>query len=92
MLLDRKQYIDAHKALFWYTPEHKKKDISDSLLLETILNYGTMEDCRQLFKIMGIQHAANVFFSAKGRQKENYYPEIYHFFTLVFDKYASRNS
>lgn len=92
MQLDRQQYIETHKTLFWYTPERQKKNISDLLLLETVLNYGTLDDCRQLFNIMGIQHAAKVFFSAKGRQKGNFFPEIYNFFTLVFNKYAPRNS
>jgi len=66
MPVDKQKYIEAHKSLFWYTPEDKKKDISDQLLLETILNYGTMDDCRQLFNIMGINHAADVFSLRRG--------------------------
>ena len=34
------------------------------------------------------KRVAEVFFSATGRQKQNYYPEIYHFFSLVLRKYA----
>ena len=34
------------------------------------------------------EDVAEVFFSATGRQKQNYYPEIYHFFSLVLRKYA----
>jgi hypothetical protein len=89
---ERKQYIAKHKGLFWYTPENKKEEISDSLLVETILNYGTMDDVRELIKIMGVNHVADVFFSAKGRMKANYYPEIYNIFNIVFTKYAQRNS
>ncbi|GHV06687.1 hypothetical protein FACS189416_7390 [Bacteroidia bacterium] len=89
---ERKQYIAKHKSLFWYTPEDKKEEISDSLLVETILNYGTLEDVKELIKIMGIDNTANVFFSAKGRMKGNYYPEIYNFFNLIFTRYAQRNS
>lgn len=51
-----------------------------------------MDDCRQLFDVMGIDAAADVFFSAEGRQKDNYYPEIRNFFTLVFNRYAHRKS
>lgn len=90
--MDRKQYINEHRNLFWYTPESKKETISDSLLLETVLNYGSMDDCRQLIKMMGVDYAADVFFSAKGRQKLNYYPEIYNFFSLVFNRYAQRDT
>lgn len=92
MNTSRKQYIDDHQSLFWYTPDAKKGNISDALLLETILNYGTMNDVKGLFDIMDIDHAADVFFAAKGREKQNYYPEIRNFFTLVFKKYAHRNT
>jgi len=33
-----------------------------------------------------------IFYSAKGRMKGNYYPEIYHFFDLVFLRHAQRNT
>jgi hypothetical protein len=89
---EREQYIAKHKSLFWYTPEDKKSEISDSLLVETILNYGEMEDIKELITIMGIDNAAQVFFSAKGRMIGNYYPEIYNFFNIVFTRYAQRNS
>jgi hypothetical protein len=89
---ERKQYIAKHKSLFWYTPEDKKEEISDSLLVETILNYGSLEDVKELIKIMGMDNTANIFFAAKGRMKANYYPEIYNFFNLFFTKYAQRNS
>lgn len=88
----RKQFIEDHSNLFWYTPEAKKADIGDALLLETVLNYGTMKDIKGLLEIIGIDHAADVFFAAKGREKLNYYPEIRNFFTLVFKRYAHRNS
>ena len=85
------QYISKHKSLFWYTPESKKLNISSDLLVEHILNYGTIADVKELINIMGINAVSNIFYSAKGRMKGNYYPEIYHFFDLVFSKYAQRN-
>ena len=88
----REKYIADHTALFWYTPEAKKKDISDSLLVETILNYGTMDDVKALFNLMGMDKVADVFFAAKGRQKLNYFPQIYNFFTLVFNRYVPQRS
>lgn len=88
----REKYITEHATLFWYTPEAKKKDISDSLLVETILNYGTMDDVKALFNLMGMDKVAEVFFSAKGRQKLNYFPQIYNFFTLVFNRYVPQRN
>ena len=90
--MTRAEYIAQHASLFWYTPEAKKSEISDSLLVETILNYGTMNDVKALFDLMGIEKVADVFFSAKGRQKLNYYPQIYNFFTLVFNRYVPQRN
>lgn len=86
--MTRSQIIDKNRQLFWYIPEEKKQDISDTLLVERILNDGTLEDYKDLISALGGKRVAEVFFSAKGRQKENYYPEIYHFFSLVLSKYA----
>ena len=90
--MTRAEYIKQHASLFWYTPEAKKSEISDSLLVETILNYGTMDDVKALFDLMGIEKVADVFFSAKGRQKLNYFPQIYNFFTLVFNRYVPQRN
>jgi len=83
-----KEFIRQHSDLFWYTPADKKEDIGPELLLETILNYGTLDDIRNLLKIWGIGEAAKVFYSAEGRKKLNYFPEIYNYFSLYFKKHA----
>lgn len=83
-----KAFIRQHSSLFWYIPEDKKEDIGTELLVETILNYGTLDDVRNLFKVFGIKETARVFFDAEGRKKLNYYPEVYNFFSLYFKKYA----
>lgn len=95
--MTRESFIEKHSPLFWYTPEAEKKNISDSLLVETILNEGTMQDIKELYDILTIQKVAKVFFAAKGRKKKNYYPEIHHFFSLALAPYktpknARRNS
>lgn len=89
--MSREQIIDKHKSLFWYTPEAEKQNISDDLLVERIFNDGTLDDCRELIHTLGAERVATIFFSAKGRQKNNYYPEVYHFFSLVLKKYAQRD-
>jgi hypothetical protein len=91
---ERKQYIAKHKSLFWYTPEDKKEDISDDLLVETILNYGDMEAVIQLFQIIGMENVAKVFFDSinqSERRKNNYYELTLNYFTLLFNRYVHRN-
>ncbi|MCF8296733.1 MAG: hypothetical protein K9J13_04235 [Saprospiraceae bacterium] len=83
-----KKIISENAHLFWYTPDDQKEDISHEFLVETILNYGNLDDIRQLINVMGIKEVSSVFFKLEGRKKLNYYPEIYNFFSLLFKKYA----
>ena len=78
--------------LFWYSPEDKAETVSDELLVETILNYGDMEAVRELFKVMGTLQAATIFRGMTGRKQLNYFPEIWNFFNLYFNRYAPGNS
>ncbi|MBP5543053.1 MAG: hypothetical protein ILM98_03185 [Kiritimatiellae bacterium] len=84
----RADFIDRHSGLFWYTPESSRHSISDELLVESTLNYGTLDDFRELKAIMTPQHLAKVFFSATGRKANNYFPEIRNFFSLALKKYV----
>jgi hypothetical protein len=84
-----KDFINRHQALFWYSPGDKGETVSDELLVESVLNYGTMEEIYYLFSIMGLQNVANIFKNMNGRKKLNIYPEIRNYFELYFDRYAS---
>jgi hypothetical protein len=86
-----KAFIKEKSSLFWSVPEDKKEEISPGVLVETILNYGSMDDVRKLIRLMGMEEVVRVFFSATGRQKLNYDPMIYHYFTLPFKKYTQSN-
>ena len=83
-----KQFILEHSNLFWYSPEDKKEEISNELLIEMVFNYGDLNDIRQLINILGIEQLSKVFYSLSGRKKLNYYPEIYHFFSILIKRYA----
>ena len=84
-----KKYIEDHGYLFWYTPAPKGEKVTDELLVETILNYGTLEDVKELFNVMGLKKTAAIFWGMTGRKKLNYFPEIHNYFNLYFKKYAS---
>ena len=84
-------YIEEHQDLFWYSPAPKSKTVSSELLVETILNYGTMDDVRSLFKIMTVEKVAEIFRGMKGRKILNFYPEIHNYFSLYFDRYVPRD-
>jgi hypothetical protein len=86
-----KAFIRKHSSLFWYIPEDKKEEISLDVLVEFILNYGSLDDIKTLLKILGTEETARIFFRAEGRRKLNYYPEIYNYFSLYFNKYSQRD-
>jgi len=86
-----KAFIREHSSLFWYTPEDKKEEISNEYLVETILNYGSLDAVVQLFNLLGIRKVASIFFNTinlSKRRKANYHEITINYFTLVFKKYA----
>ncbi len=84
----RNNFINDNPALFWYIPKDKKTEISNDLLLESVLNYGKLQDCLKIIKLLGYKESYQILKNAKGREKGNYYPEIYNFFNLYLKKYA----
>jgi len=51
-------YIQQHQALFWYTPPEKLDTITLSFLTETVLNWGSLDDVRELFAVAGLSNVA----------------------------------
>lgn len=80
-----KAFIRKKSDLFWYTPKEKKEYISKDLLLETIFNYASLKECLELIDLLEKDEALKILQNARGRKKLNYYPEIYHFFTLYLE-------
>jgi len=86
-------FVRKHRSLFWYTPEEKLNQITPAFLTETILNYGSLDDVRELFHVVGIKKVATIFFNAiKKSKRNNYFPDVENFFTLYFNKYVYGNT
>lgn len=83
-----KKFIKENRRLFWYTPEEKKEEISEELLLETILNFGTLESVNKLFELIGIEKAFKVFKVQINNKRNNYFPVVKNFFELYFKRHA----
>ena len=83
------EYIEKRKNLFWSVSDSRKKDISEILLVETILNYGTLEDVRELIQLLGLKQIATIFFNAtQNRPRHNYFPEVENYFRLYFQRHV----
>jgi hypothetical protein len=86
-----KDFIRQNSHLFWFLPEDKKEDVSIELLVETVLNYGTMEAVLKLFDLIGLDKVAEVFHSSlalSNRKRGNYHEITVNYFSLLFNKYA----
>jgi hypothetical protein len=55
------------------------------------MNYGDLQTVKQLISLLGYDRLNEIFTGLDGRKKLNYYPEIYHFFSLLLTKYAHSN-
>ena len=87
-----KKFIDDHGDLFWYSPAPKSETVSDELLVEMVLNYGSIDDLKGLFSVMTINGVAKIFFDSIGkseRRKGNYHEVILNYFILFFNRHAS---
>ncbi|OHA31575.1 MAG: hypothetical protein A3B11_00825 [Candidatus Taylorbacteria bacterium RIFCSPLOWO2_01_FULL_44_26] len=79
-------FVRKRKALFWSTKNYD--GLSNAAVVEGILNYGDMDDVRELIAILGIREVARIFRENTNRARVNYLPEIVNYFQLYFKKYA----
>ena len=84
-----KEFIKQHSPLWWWVPEKAKENLSLNSVVEALLNYGSIEDIKELFGIVGIKKVAEIFYEGtKNRQRTNYSPKIENFFKLYFKRNA----
>lgn len=74
------------KHLFWSTKNYD--GLSEGAIVEGVLNYGDMDDVRELISLLGIQKISKIFREQTNRPRINYRPEIKNYFQLYFQKYA----
>ena len=86
----KETYIRHRRPLFWSVSDDRLSDISDELLVEIILNYGTLDDVRELINLLGLRQVAAIFYKTTvNRNRSNYFPEVANFFNLYFKRHAS---
>jgi hypothetical protein len=84
------EFINKKKSLFWAVPNDRKSEISNPFLVETILNYGTLEDVRELIRLLGLRQTANIFYeTSQNRTRHNYFPPVENYFRLYFQRHVS---
>jgi hypothetical protein len=89
----RESYIRRRRPLFWSVGDDKLPDISNELLVETVLNFGTLDDVRELIQLLGLQQTSATFYKTTvNRPRHNYFPEVANFFRLYFNRHALRDT
>jgi len=79
-------FVKKRKHLFWSTKNYD--GLSKEAVVEGVLNYGDMNDVRELIALLGIQEVAKIFRENTNRARINYRPEVVNYFQLYFQKYA----
>lgn len=83
------EFAKKRKYFFWYVKDPAR--LPPESIVEGILNYGDWDDVQTLIKILGMKKVAKIF-RAKSKPskmgRQNYRPEVKHYFTLYFKKHA----
>lgn len=83
---DIHDFIAQRKHLVWYVRDPRALD--NSAIVEAVLNYGDWDDVQEMIRILGIRPVAKIFEKGARQKRCNYRPEVSHYFTLYFQKYA----
>lgn len=80
------EFISQKPYLVWSTDNYDT--LSEAAIVEAVLNYADFDDIKKMFAIIGIKRAADIFRKQLLKKRNNYRPEIAHYFTLYFRRYA----
>lgn len=79
-------FVKKRKHLFWSTKNYD--GLSNEAVVEGVLNYGDMNDVRDLISLLGMREVAKIFHEQTNRARVNYRPEVVNYFKLYFHRHA----
>lgn len=86
------QLVKTSRPLFWSIGENHLQDLNESSVVETILNYGNLNQVKHLFQVLGTQKVAAIFYSQVSQKRNNYYPQVSNFFDKYFKRHVQKYS
>lgn len=86
------QLVQDNRPLFWSIGEKNLDKIDDFSVVETILNFGDLSSVKELFEVMGLSEVSQIFYSQLSAKRNNYYPQVSHFFDLYFTRHVQKHS
>lgn len=84
--MDVHKFIKKRPYLVWHIDDLDK--LSESAIVEAVLNNGNWDDVQEIIKILGIKKVSVLFKEKAQAKRSNYRPEIKNYFNLYFDRYA----
>lgn len=89
------EFIKKRPFLFWYVNVKDFSKLDEASIVEHVLNYGDWDDVQGMIKILGMERTAEIFREKSKPDKfgrQNYRPEIKHYFNLYFNKHLGQNA
>ena len=83
------KFTKQRASLFWDIPKSKLHKLSEEAILERVLQYADVADFQELFKILTVKKAKQIFETIAAKKRPNLSPRTINYFTLYFDKFAS---
>ena len=80
-------FVKKRPYLVWYVSS--MAELSEGSIVEHVLNYGTWSDVQALLRILGKKQVSRDFFLHM-EKRNNYRPEIQHYFSPYFSGHAPR--
>ena len=86
-----KSFIKEHSYFWWWVPEERKEHLSLNSVVEATLNFGNINEIKQLFKLIGIEKVSEIFFKQISGKRPNYSKRTINFFKLYFNRNVHRD-
>ncbi|MEK7669468.1 MAG: hypothetical protein AAB350_02670 [Patescibacteria group bacterium] len=84
------EFIKERPYLVWYVGKKDLDRLDEPSIVEHVLNYGNWDNVQKMIKILGLKKTAEIFYKKSTPDKfgrQNYRPEIKHYFQLYFNKH-----
>ena len=86
-MTELQEFIKKRPHLIWYVKDYEH--LGEESIVEHVLNYGDWNDFQEMIRIMGIEHAAEIFRAQAFKKRTNYHEEVSRYFQKYFDAHTS---
>jgi len=85
--LSAQEYIKSQPHLVWYVKDYAS--LSDAVILESILNYGTWQDVKTIEAILTPEKIRKLYQEIANKKRTNLKPKTKNYFDMYYRTHAS---